>query len=172
MSSDTPFIKRNRPVTQLIETSYTRPADTTTYAAGDVVANSTSSAQVLTFQNIARAAGLGGVIQAAYLVDSAAQTLRPDFELFLFDVAPTMQQDNVAWAPTDSEMEKCQGVIRFPPGLFNVGNGNGIVDVGSLGKSFRCGSTVRDLYGVLVTRNAYVPISAEKFTVRLLVIQD
>jgi len=172
MSGDTLFIKRNRPVTALIEASYTRPADTATYAAGDVIANSTSAATILTFTGVAREPGLGGIIQSAVLVDSAAQTLKGDFELYLFDTAPAMQNDNAAWNPSDSEVTKSLGRVRFPPGLFNVCGANGVVDVDSLGKPFKCASGTRNIFGILVVRNAYVPISGEVFTIRLFVIQD
>jgi hypothetical protein len=169
---DALLIKKNRPVTKLVEASYTRPNDATPYAAGDVVANSTSAAVALTFAGAARGAGLGGVIQAAIFVGSYAPSLKPDLELFLFDTAPTMQQDNAAWAPSDAEMLKCIGRIRFPPGLFVVCGANGIVDSDSLGKPFQCASASTDLYGVLVVRNAYIPTNNEVLAVRLFVIQD
>lgn len=172
MSGDLPAIRKNRPVTKLITASYTRPADTTTYAAGDVVADSTSAATILTFSSIARAAGLGGVIQHAQLIDSAAQTTKPDFELYLFDTAPTMQNDNAAWAPSDSEMEKCLGRIDFATANFKTGSGNGMIQAANISIPFQCASSVSAIYGILVARNAYVPVSAEKFTVRLHVLQD
>ena len=172
MSGDSIFIKRNRPVTHILTQSYTRPADTVTYAAGDVVANSTSAATILTFSNMARAVGLGGMIQHAVLIDSAAQTLKPDLELYLFDTAPAMQNDNVAWAPSDAEMETCIGRIDFATGSFKTAGANGMIQVSGVSMPFQCTASVTAIYGILVARNAYVPISAEKFTVRLHVLKD
>ena len=45
--------------------------------------------------------------------------------------------------------------------------GDGAQDV-----AFKCAAASRDIYGVLVVRNAYVPVSAEVFKVRLHVLQD
>jgi len=172
MSSDALLLQRLRPTTVVLTQSYTRPADTNTYAAGDVVAESTSAATILTFTGFAKAAGLGATIQAVTFVDSAAQTLKPEFELYLFDTAPTMQNDNVAWAPSDSEMEKCLGVIALPSQLFKTAGANGVISVDGPGRPIQCASSVSSIYGILVTRNAYVPISGEKFVIRLHVSQD
>lgn len=172
MSSDTLDIKRLRPSTSTVNASYTRPGDTTAYAAGDVVADSTSAATVLTFSEVVRFVGGGGIIQGAQLIDSAAPATFGEFELYLFDTVPAMQNDNAAWAPSDSEMEKCIGVIPFPAALAKVGGSNLVYDVDSLSKSFNAAASVRDIYGVLVVRNAYTPANAEKFTIRLHVLRD
>lgn len=172
MGADTLFIKRNRPVSKVITASKTRPADTTAYTAGDVVAESTSAATVWTFAGAARALGLGGILQGAVFIDSVAQSTKPDLELYLFDTAVTTQNDNAAWAPTDADMEKCLGFIAFPSGLFKTGSGNGVVNVEGIAKVFQCASTSQDLFGILVVRNAYTPTSGEKLTIRLAVIQD
>jgi hypothetical protein len=172
MSADAPFIKKNRPITKVVTASYTRPADTTTYASGDVIAQSTSAAVILSFAGIARGAGLGGMIQQALLVDSAAQSLKLEGELYLFDTAPAMQNDNVAWAPSDAEMEASLGVITFFGSTFKVAGANGFIQVPNLSMPFQCTASVDTIYGILVARNAYIPISGEKFTVRLSVLQD
>ncbi len=164
-----------RPNSRTLEASYTRPANTTTYAAGDVLAESTSAATILTFANAARAVGGGGVIQNAVMVDSAAETLKPSIELYLFDTAPAMENDNEAWAPTDAEMEKCLGVIVFDgtaTGKFKAGSGNGVVAADALSLSYQCAAASTSLFGIAVVRNAYVPVSAEKFTFRLAAIRD
>jgi hypothetical protein len=172
MSSDALYIKRNRPVTTIVSASYTRPADTTAYGAGDVVANSTSAATVLTFSNIARGPGLGGVIQHALLIDSAAQSTKPDLELWLFDTAPTMQNDNAAWNPSDAELEALIGRIDFALGSFKTAGANGATQAANISVPFQCTAAVQAIYGVLVVRNAYTPVSAEKFTIRLHALQD
>lgn len=172
MGADSLYIKRNRPVSKIVTASKTRPADTTAYAAGDVVAESTSAATVWTFAGMARSLGLGGILQGAVMIDSVAQSTKPDLELYLFDTAITTQNDNAAWAPTDSDMEKCLGMIAFSSGQFKTGSGNGIVNVEGISKVFQCASAARDLYGILVVRNAYTPASGEKIVIRLAVIQD
>lgn len=160
------------PLIVLSEASYTRPADTVTYAAGDVIAQSTSAATILTFANLGRVAGGGGFIQNAVLICSTAPALKLDAELYLFDTAPAMQNDNVAWAPSDAEMEKCLGVIAFSTGSFKVAGANGMTDAGTLSKSYKCATAQTSLFGILVARNAYVPASAEKFAIRLTAAQS
>ena len=172
MTTNNLDIKRIRPVSKVITVSKTRPADTTAYAAGDVVAESTSAATVWTFDDCARGAGLGGILQGAAIIDSAAQSTKPDLELYLFTTAPATQNDNAAWAPSDAEMEACIGVIAFSLSNFKVAGANGIISVEGIAKVFQCAASVRALYGILVARNAYTPISAEKFTISLQVIQD
>ena len=172
MSSDAFFIRKSRPVTAVVEASYIRPANTTAYVAGQVLANSTTAATSLTFANAAREPGLGGIIQGAIMYCSAAPTLKPDVELYLFDTSIGMQNDGVAWSPSNAALKTCLGRIRFSPGLFNVGSANGVVDVDSIGKSFKCLANSKDIYGVCVMRNAYVPTSGNEFLFRLLIIQD
>lgn len=159
-------------LTNIISTSYTRPSDTTTYTAGDVVANSTSAATILTFTGVATYESGGGVIHAASLIDSSAESTKPEFDLYLFDTTVAMENDNAAWAPSDAEMETCVGVISFLAADFKTGNGNGITHKQNIGLPFDCATNSTSLYGILVARNAYVPTSAEKFTIRLHVLQD
>lgn len=161
-----------RVVSVNVEQSYTRPADTTTYTAGDVVANSTSAAVALVFSNAARSVGQGGVIQNARLIFSTAPATKLDSELYLFDTTPTMQNDNAAWAPSTSDLGKLVGVIAFPTASFKVGSSNGVIEVQNINLRFQCAVGGLNLFGILVARNAYVPASAEVFKMRLSIAQD
>lgn len=154
-----------------ITASFTRPADTTTYTAGDVMANSTSAPTILQFTNFASVAGGGGIIKSAQLIDSVAATLKPDVELYLFDTSITMQNDNAAWTPSDSDMTHCLGKIYFPQGAFSVGSGNGIIDMDGLEKQVTCAGGSTTIYGIPVVRNAYLPGNAEQFNFNLQIIQ-
>lgn len=164
-----------RPLSKTLDASYTRPADTSAYTAGDVLAQSTSAATILSFTNAAREGGGGGIIQNAVMIDSSAQSTKPWIELYLFDTAPAMQNDNVAWAPSDSELEKCLGVLVFDgtvTNAFKTTSNGGLVATGAVSLSYQCASGSTTLYGIAVVRNAYTPTSAEKFNFRLSVIQD
>ncbi len=161
-----------RPVTKEIVASYTRPGDTTTYASGDVICNSTSSPVVLTFANMVQSVGLGGVIQNARMIFAAAPTLKLDADLYLFDTSPTIQNVNAAWAPSTSDLGNLVGVISFFSSTFKSGSSNGIMDIQNLGLAFQCASGSTSLFGILVARNAYVPANGEVFKIRLAVIQD
>lgn len=155
----------------IVEATYTRPADTNAYTAGDVIANSTSAATILTFSGVARAETGSGLIQAATLIDSVAASTKLDADLYLFDTTVVMEQDNAAWDPSDAEMLTCLGVVEFRGANFKTCGANGITHVQGIGLPF---VTVggKDLYGILVARNAYTPASAEVLKVRLHILQD
>lgn len=163
-----------RPVTKVITVSKVRPANTTTYAAGQIVAESTSAATVWVFTGVARTNGLGLILQSLTLVDSVAQSLKPDLELWLFDTAPstTSQNDAQAWAPTDAEMKLCLGYVTLATGAFKVAGSNGVIAAEGIAKPLQCATGSTTLYGVLVVRNAYIPASAEELTLRMIVVQD
>lgn len=160
----------------VINSSFTRPSDTTTYAAGEVV-GPTAGATVMTFTNCARANAGSGVITHATLVDGANVATKGSFELWLFDTTFTPDADNAVFTPTDAELLTCIGVI--PMTLSYVGdatsgiNGNAVY-MGTIDRPipFVCGASSRNLFGTIVVRNAYVPVSAETFDVRLFVDQN
>ena len=159
-----------------VSASVTRPADTTTYAAGDVVTNSTTSPAVITFDAVARANAGNGIVIGAVMIDSANQSTKGQFELWLFDTSFTPDNDNSAFTPTDAETETLIGIVQFNnwfSGDATAGaGGNAVCPVQGLSIPFTCGASVDDIFGIIVVRNAYVPVSAEKFTVRLQVIQN
>jgi hypothetical protein len=154
---------------------FTRPSDTNAYTAGDVVADSTSAATVLTFPRCA--VGRNGTIRSALLIDGAAQATKLSADLFLFDTAPaTYGNDNEAFVPTDAEMKTAIGVISLDgtaAANIKVGDatagagGNCIVQLSGLDIPFQCVPGSSDLFGVLVARNAYTPVSAETFRIKL-----
>lgn len=159
--------------------TFTRPNDTTTYAAGEVMA-ATGTSSPMTFNACARGKGGGGYVIGANLIDGANQTLKLDADLFLFSEAPaTYGNDNAAFTPTDAELLECVGVIHFAAGDFKSGDGTSGANGNAYCQSdmdrpvpFVCENDDNALYGVLVARNAYVPIASSPFYVNLQVIQD
>ena len=147
--------------------SFTRPANTTQYTAGDVMSDSTN---VMTFHHTLFE--FRGTIKQAILVDSANQTTLLDAELWLFDTAPAVTTDNAVIAFTDAELSQLVGIVNFAVangkiGLATAGAGGNAVNVQtSLDIPVR-GKGTNDIYGGLVARNAYTPVSAEIFTVIL-----
>lgn len=153
--------------------NFVRPSDTNVYAAGDVVANSTSAPVIMTFRGATLGEGSPSIIQHAVLIDSASVATKPDLELWLFDTTVTMDNDNAVFTPTDAELLTLIGVIPFPVGDFKVGDatvgagGNSICEAKNLGLPFNAAISGNDIFGILVVRNAYVPVSDEAFAVRL-----
>lgn len=154
--------------------SFTRPANATAYTAGDVVADSATAATALTFEGITRGDGLGTTLDGLVFTTSAnVAAAKPDLELWLFDTLPaTYGNDNEAFAPTDAEVLRCIGVVDIPVASFKVG----LSGADAAGNAV-CTVTGRNLiidpiagnkvFGVLVIRNAYVPVSGEVFSILL-----
>jgi hypothetical protein len=152
---------------------FTRSANTTTYAAGQVVADSTTAATLRKFR-ITRDEGGFATVQAAILMVGANQTLKPDVQLWLFDTAPAIQNDAAAFAPSLAEMKTLIGVISFPVGSFVVANaasgasGNVMCNPQGLLIPMSGAKGDGNAYGVMVVRNAYVPTSGETWATRLI----
>jgi len=164
--------------TRTITASVTRPSNTTQYTAGDAVTSSTSAPAVMTFSSAARVVAGSGTILGAMLIDSANQTTKLDAELWLFDTTYTADNDNAVFTPTDGETETLVGVIPFFGADSFIGDatsgagGNCVYNSRMINPiPFAC-PTTSSLYGALVARNAYTPVSGEKFSVRLLINQD
>lgn len=162
--------------TEVIEASFTRPADTTAYAAGDAMSNATATTHVvITFEDCALSDGSSGTVVAALLNSSANVATKLDAELWLFDTEPTAMEDNAAFDPSDPEMLNVIAVIPFTTwyvGTATAGAGGNCISMGDKGIfPFVC-QAGKDLYGILVARNAYVPVSGEQFNVRLQIQQD
>ncbi len=156
-----------------VSANFTRPDDTTQYAAGDAVADSTSAPTYMTFVGAgARNAG-GGEILTALLVDSANQGTKGEFELWLFNTAPTPNNDNAAFAPTDAMLRTLVGVIEFDDRVFvgktdSGADGNCVYKPDSIEAFvFNCLLDSQNLYGLLVARNNYTPVAQERFDVLL-----
>jgi hypothetical protein len=155
----------------------TRPADTAQYAPGDVIENSTSAPTVITFANCARLNAGSGVIIGAQVTDGANQTIKATLELWLFDTTVTPDNDNAVFTPTGAELLTLIGIIQFPAffiGDATAGAGGNCVSPALLANplTFKCAAAAAALYGVLVVRNAYVPVASEAFSVRLRILQD
>jgi hypothetical protein len=162
--------------TKVVTAALTRPDDTTAYTAGDVVQSSTSTHTPITFTDCARHNGGSGVLLDALLLDSACQTTKLDAELYLFDTTVAPAHDNEAWAPSDAELVTLVAIIDFGASPWvgdpTAGTGNVAFQVQNNNAGFVCGAASRNLFGVLVARNAYTPVALEVFTIRLKIVQD
>ena len=159
-----------------VSQSVTRPADTTAYAAGDVV--DLASGAGMTFAAASRSNDLDGYIVDALLIDSANQSTKGNFEFWLFNQAlAAYDNDNAAFTPTDADLANLVGVLEFNvafEGEPTSGAGGNVIyhaEKSYLPMRFK-NDTDDDLNGVLVVRNAYTPVSAEIFTVVLKIDQD
>ena len=155
------------PVT--VQTDVTRPADTTAYAAGDCLSDSTSAptAGGFTFTSAARKSGGSGIITDICLATSNDPATKMSGELWIFNQAVTNVNDNAAFVVSDTEIKTCIGT--FPFTFFDAGN-NGFAHLTGLSVMFTCvgSANLRFLYRV---RNAYTPANAEVITATLKILQ-
>jgi hypothetical protein len=154
--------------------SFTRPADTTTYASGDLVANNTTAGSVvpLTFTTVTRSAGDSVRIERARINTSNALLTNASFRLHLFETTPvpTVGDNgafNTAGVLATSGIDGYLG--NFSITLSNSGttgsSGRGVPDVGSA--IIATPATGTSIFGLLEVTAAYVPVSGATFTVSL-----
>lgn len=152
-----------------VQSSFTRPADTTAYTANDLVANSVTAGSVipLTF-------GLGygqnfKIFQAKIKFNSATNT-NGKFLIHLYGSSPTVTNgDNGAWLSTESSYFGNIAVDSTTQTFSDSSKGIGTyvntsVEVPMLIQA----DNNYKFYGLLQATAAYTPTSAEVFTVSLI----
>jgi len=149
------------------------------YAANDVVSNEdccSTTATAWTFAKVAEGNGRGGYITAATVV-SESESITPRLTLFLFNVLPTSNLiDNAAnTAPDCADLAKYIGKIDFAA-LESLGTTDSTVTatpstVGGLPLGFTCAADNDDIFGILVTRDAFTQTAGDDMTV-ILTVED
>lgn len=161
---------RDGPKAATVQATFTRPANTTAYAIGDVVG--ADPAANMEFAGCARLKGGGARLLGVTLHKSTKTTTDADFDLYIFDAAPTAIADNAEWLPSDAEARTIVACIRFANADAAQTGGSTNATGAVWQKSVPalpvvCASTSTTLYGALVARAAHVPASAEVFAVTL-----
>lgn len=153
--------------------NFTRPSDTTAYASGDLVANSTTAGSVVPMQlSVGRIAAGSGVIRRAKLHKSGTSVTNSSFRAHFFRAAPATVTNG------DNGVFSVSGVSDYL-GAFDISidraftdgaAGLGVPVTGSeLSFKLTSGQVV---FVLLEARAAYTPASAEVFTLTLEVLQD
>lgn len=154
--------------------NFSRPADATAYASGDLVANSTTAGSVtpLSWSTAARYAGGSGQVRRVRLRKSNTTTTNATFRLHLYTASPTCANgDNAAWSTNRSGY---LGSIDL-----DMAGGNGrvftdaaeVIGVPAVGSEINFVATATTVYGLLEARAAYTPASGETFTCELEIVQ-
>lgn len=151
-----------------IATGFTRPSNTTAYAANDVVADSTSAATILTFANAGAYSGGGGYITRVSLQKNSTTVTAATFRLWIMNDSVTMINDADPFNLLYSNAGKIVGYFDL-----NVINPNGSGGSGDSAYAYidtprtmyTCAAT--SLYGILVVTQAYTPTSAEQFGIKI-----
>lgn len=155
-----------------IQATFTRPADTTAYAAGDLVANSTTAGSVipLSFTNAVRTTGDCLRIERVRVEKSGASLTNAAFRLHLFESSPTPTVgDNGVF--NNAGALAINNVLNHA-GTFSVtmiwSGSDGAMGIGV--PTTGAGATVSPtsgttIFGLLEVTGAYTPASGEVFYV-------
>ncbi len=154
-------------LSQRVSATVTRPADTTAYASGDLVANSTTAGSVTPMQfTVAQWAGGTGMIRRARIRKTGTSITNASFRLHLYNVSPTPANgDNGAFSTNQAANYVGALDVTMTQAFTDGASGNGVPLVGSEINFDLPSGTV--LFGLLEARGAYTPASAEVFTVEL-----
>lgn len=158
----------------VLSASFTRPANTTAYAAGDLVANNTTAGSVipLSWANATRVSGDCLRIERVRIEKSGTSLTNASFRLHLFESIPT---------PTvgDNGVYNSSGTLATNNALSMAGTfpvtmiwaaSDGAMGIGT--PTTGMGATIsptsgRTIYGLLEVTAAYTPASGETFYVIL-----
>ena len=158
-----------------VSANFTRPADTTAYTSGDLVANSVTAASVVPLSWTVSRTVLGLVrVRRALLHKNQNSITNAGFQLHLFNASPTIATagDNSVFATNVSGYDKSMGFIeftsiaRYADGA--VSQGQCVDDTNTKAAAMIVAPAAgRLVYGLLLATGAYTPASAEVFTVDL-----
>jgi hypothetical protein len=145
----------------------TRPADTTAYASGDLVANSTTAGSVVPLAFTLSNNGGGKIkVRRAYINKSTTSVANSSFRLHLYTASPTLTNgDNGALV--SNQQATYLGSLDITVGFaFSAAAGGwGAATIGA--EVMGLVSASATLYGLLEARAAYTPGNAETFAVTI-----
>jgi hypothetical protein len=153
--------------------NFTRPANTTAYALGDLVANSVTNTSVTAMSfTVARVAAGSGMIRRCRIRKSGTSTSSAVFRLHLYNTTPSTitNGDNGVFSTSGVDTYLGAFDVNVDRAFTDGAAGNGVPITGNeINFKLASGTTV---VGFLEARAAYTPASAEVFTVDLEVIQN
>lgn len=156
--------------TARVSASFVRPANTTAYVSGDLVANNVTAGNVtpMSFASGRDEGDLGGMIRRVRLRKTGTALTGASFRLHLYSAAPAPSNgDNGVWL-TDGAANYVGSLDVTCDKAFTDGAaGNGVPTSGA---EINFLSAV--LYGLLEARGAYTPASGESFTLTLEMLQN
>ncbi len=157
----------------VLSANFTRPADTTAYAAGDLVANSTTAGSVtpLAFTSAVRGNADGVRIERCRLRKSTTSLTNATFRVHLFESSSTLSVgDNGAFNASGvlSVNNAMAYVGSFAITMANSGSDGAIgFGVPLVGNGMTLQPSATTIYGLIEVTGAYTPGNAEVFTVNL-----
>lgn len=152
--------------------NFTRPANTTQYVIGQLVANSVTAGSVVPLSwTVSRLAAGNFFVRRARLKKSTASLTSASFVLYLYAASPTCANgDGATFSTTESTFLGSFNITCSTAFSDPAADGQGVPTAGNeVGVALASGQTI---YGLLSAANTYTPGSAEVFTVVLEVYQN
>lgn len=154
-----------------VSAELTRPADTTAYAANDVVADSTSAPTLLSLTNAMRVSGGSGyVVRVALTTDK--KSITPRFRIHFFNASnPTIANDNAQHKELYADTGKRLGYVDLSA-MTTAADSSGSDTSRAFDSTVRLpivASGSRTIYALLETLDSFTPASGEKFTLTVFV---
>jgi hypothetical protein len=147
-----------------ISGSFTRPDDTTAYASGDLVANSTTAGDVVAVElrGFAFAQGGSSIIRRVKLAKSGTGITNASFRVHLMRADPTTVTNGDNAAFSISGTSNYLGSVDVTVGQAMTDGACGFV---AADIPVRLGTATQTLWAMVEARGAYTPVAQEVFTV-------
>jgi hypothetical protein len=153
--------------------AFTRPTDTTAYASGDLMANSTSAGSVvlLNFVNLTPFPNQPFAVIGARFKKTTTSLTTASVRLHLFHTQPTVSVgDNAGFNSSGAlSVDTVNGYIGYIDATFDTSATAGAsargVPTSPGSAAIMCVSATGGLWGILEARSSYTPGNAEVFTV-------
>ncbi len=152
-----------------IAVSFTRPNDTTAYASGDLVANSTTAGSVVPISiplgNLAAVTNGITRITRARLIKTGTSATNANFRIHLYQASPTCANgDNGAWSTSKAAdwlgNIDVASMLAFTDGCTGTGSA-------TAGSEMYLRLTGGTIFALLEAKAAYTPVANEVFTLIL-----
>lgn len=151
--------------------SFSRPANTTAYAAGQAVGASTSAGAAVTL-TVARKTGGTGRIQRLRLTKSGTSLTNAAFRVHLFKAAPaTVPADGATFAPSGALDYLGAFPVTMTRAFGDGAKGFGVPEVGGY-VTFDTVAGTQAVFALVEALQAYAPLSGEVFTLAAEVDRD
>jgi hypothetical protein len=158
----------------VVGASFVRPANTTAYASGQLVANSVSAPAAMAIP-IARVNAGTGKVARGRLTKSGLVVTNGIFRAHFYKTAPTIVGGDGSAYSTNGALTHIGSMTFDMTGAnaFAFTDGVKVISVPDVGTSiiFDAAGGSQNIYALLEARGAYVPASGETFTIALETIQ-
>lgn len=166
VTTDSPLPVNSPGFAQVVTAAaFTRPNDTTAYAVGDLVANSTTAGSVALVELAGAVRAAGGVsrIERVRIRKTGTGTTNAQFRVHLFSASPGVANgDNGAFTPSSIAGWIGSLDVSVDRAGSDGAIGAGVPVIGSsITFTLPSGTT---LYALLEARGAYTPAAQEQFT--------